>query len=416
MMKLFRLTLTPALCFFAAIIAQGLNLINGAQPWLGEALLSATWVWTATYLCGSVFATLAAWDGARLFPRSEPVVWGRGDVRSAMIRRWWAWTTLAATAPTLITWAYMVTYISAVPGSVEISSLATVFAGIATVAALLGGGLILGRVLGKIYGPLAAFALSLLALLNSYLGSFPVLMIGGVNDSLLGLRLSEPAMITSVVGLTVLLLAEANCLFGPPAKSLRNGVIALATALLISLAPDLVSAPRFLPVEDLTDGVGCVKMGPDSRPPATGEVCINAQHNHKSDEVMAAWSTITMAVAEVGITDFPTLFYELPPAGEFKDVPEGPPGSVATYTLTGDQLDFRSGTIEVSRLINQITAPVWCPGLWGDESPSDQFFSLQESTAGALTTVVTSEDLAKRKEAAKRFRTGWDKLKRCEGL
>lgn len=415
-MKLFRLTLTPALCFIAAIIAQGLNLINGAQPWLGEALLSATWVWTATYLCGSVFATLAAWDGARLFPRSEPVVWGRGDVRSAMIRRWWAWTTLAATAPTLITLAFMVSYVPAVAGSVIISSLATVFAGIATVAALLGGGLILGRELGKIFGPLAAFALSLLALLNSYLGSFPMLMIGGVNDSLLGLRLSAPAMIASVVGLTVLLLAEANCLFGPPTTSSRNGIIALATGILIALAPNLVSTPRFVPVEDLTEGVGCVEMGMDSRPPATGTVCDHIQHRHKSDEVMAAWSTITTAVAEVGITDFPTLFYELPPSADFTDVPEGPPGSVAAYTLTGDQLDFRSDTIEVSRLISQITSPVWCPGLWGDEAPSDSFFAFQDSTARALTTVVTGEDLAQRKEAAERFRTGWDKLKRCEGL
>lgn len=207
-MKIQRIAITPIVSLITVIVAQALNLAIGYQPWKGEVLLSVTWVWTAYFLCGPVITTVAAWDGAKLFNRESGAVWNLSNIRFQLMRRWCLSSLVGAILPTLVVLVWMAFYFRIIPQDVIASSLATVVSGVATVFVLLCGGLSLGLALGKVYGPLAAFALALGLQLTSYLGSTPIFMVGGVSDSLLGLRLSSEAITFQFCGLAALIIVE----------------------------------------------------------------------------------------------------------------------------------------------------------------------------------------------------------------
>lgn len=419
-MTLTKLSLTPAVALIGVTVAQIANFSLGPQPWPGEMLLSSLWVWTATFLAGPILATVAAWDGARLVPQDDQVVWGRGRARASLIRRWWLTSTVAAVVPSLIILAVICARCPMVSGQVVASSAAVVVAGIVTVALLLGGGLCVGSAWGKVYGPLGAFVLALGVLLISYRGTLPVLMAGGPGDSLLGLMLSTPALITHAVGLTLLALAEIGYLFGPAWRWRGAAALAvgLVTAVVLPVAGGfLAPTPQFVKAGPLAVGYGCVNLRPDTRPPGSGEICISFEHTSHADDIHTAWSQLVQAFTRAGVSTFPSQIHELPPAAEPSDVPTGAPGTVGTYTLTRNELDVKTHAITASWLGQQITTPTWCHGLWADKAPGDDAIATSQEVHEAIETLLDPDaNDQRRREAATAFTQGWEKLRRCEGI
>lgn len=418
-MSISRIGITPIVAFLATVVAQIINLGVGAQPWKGEVLLSSTWVWTSTYLVGPVLATVAAWDGARLLPRSQATVWNARPVRRQLATRLWVASVIGATLPTLATLAWMATSFGMASTDADRSAILTVVAGVATVAAFIGTGFLLGSWWGRVYGTLAAFTLSFLAQIVSYLGSAPVLMVGGVSDSLLGMKLTWPAVISQVIGLAALLAAISYGLFARSTR--RVGPVPLAVVILaVGLIPVLVfprmGIPRFEIVSDPTAAVSCVELNSDSRTPGRGTVCIYHEHQRLDTQIIQAWGEISSAAVDAGIKDFPTLLHEMSPAAGPDDVPKGDPGTVVTFTMTKDQLDLNEGEVSVEWLASQITSPTWCAGMWGDEPPGDELWDAVEEATESLTALIRTppgDDVAKNRD---RFETAWKSLKTCPGM
>lgn len=418
-MKLPLIAITPLVALIVATVGQVINLKVGAQPWSGEVLLSSTWVWTATYLSGPVLTTVAAWDGARLFPRSGSTVWNRPGVRTGLILRWWLGSTLLAASPALMTLAWMAARFGYAHPEAVASALITLLAGVATLAGFLGAGLALGALLGTVYGTLAGFATSLAAQMVSYLGTAPILMVGGVSDSLLGLRLTWGAAALQTVGLLTLLAAIAHSLFtrsNPRLGPVRVADLGLMAWLVAALIAPQLEVPRFVNVSDLSDGVSCGELTADTRPAGQGEVCMHLQHQRLAPQVTEAWSTLSLAAMEAGVTNFPSRLYELPPGAGPDDPPEGPPGSTATFTMTSDQLDTLSGRVTTAWLASTITSPTWCRGLWAEEPPGDELYEASTQATDALEVMVTSTDARRKADAGAQFEKAWDTLKTCPGM
>lgn len=418
-MSLWRVAATPVSALVLTAVAHTVTLSVGAQPWDGEVLLTATWVWTSTHLCGALLATIAAWDGGRLFNPSSPTVWSLPSVRKRLVLRLWLAATACAAMPALGLLTWMMSRAQSAPADSVLSALFVTIAGLATLSTYVGAGLALGARLGTTYGTLAAFGASFVAQITSYLGASPVLMVGGVSDSLLGLRLTMGAMAIQTVGLLLLISAVAVSLFRRHEQlhlSLSRGDVLLIAAWLISLILPRLDVPRYERVSDLQDQVSCVQITPDTRPPGFGTVCMSAQHRRLHSAILEAWSTVTLAADRAGVTDFPSELHELPPPAGPEDVPAGPPGHAVTFTLTADQLDSKAGTVTVDWLITRMTDPTWCSGLWGDEPPGDVFFDVTERARAALRAVVSAQDDAERSEARAAFAEAWPALASCHGI
>lgn len=418
-MMLSRIAVTPLAALVVTTIAQVINLTVGAQPWAGEVLLSSTWVWTATYLSGPVLTTLAAWDGARLFPRVGATVWNRPGVRTRLILRWWLGSTVAASTPALLTLVWMATRFGHTHPEALGSSVFTVIAGVATLAGYLGAGLALGALLGKVYGTLVAFAASLGAQMVSYLGAVPLLMVGGVSDSLLGLRLTWGAVTVQSLGLLTLLAVIAHSLFSRVDRRIGRAPVA-ALGLLAWLIPAVIApnldVHRFTNVSDLGEGVSCVELAAETRPSGSGQVCTYLEHARLAPQITEAWSTLSTAAARAGVTSFPTRLHELPPGAGPGDVPAGEPGSTVTFTMTADQLDLAQERVTAGWLASNIVSPTWCSGLWGEEPPGDELYEATSQTVDALETLVTSTDPGALDAARLQFETNWAALKTCPGM
>lgn len=420
-MKIIRDSVTPVAAFVALLIAQVINLRVGPQPWEGEVLLSSTWVWTATYLAGPVIAAVAAWDGARLLPCSGVSGSATSADRRQLAARLWVASALGAILPTMVVLGSMAGsfYGRSLHADVDQSAFVTIVAGILTIVAIIGMGLVLGSWWGSRYGVIAAFVASLLIQMVSYFGSAPVLMLGGVSDSLMGLALTRDATIVQIVGLAALLAAIGYALLSDPTKrlgSVPRTVSVLALGLLPALILPQLAIPRFEAVPEMEHGVSCIEMGPDSRPGGIGTVCTHLEHQRLSYQVQRTWGEISLMAANAGVRDFPTLLAELPRSAGPDDVPEGEPGSAVTYTLTPDQLDIRRGEVSVEWLIDSITTPTWCPGLWADQPPGDEIFEpmiqARESLL-ALAGDLTADEVAVNRD---RFEAAWAALKGCPGM
>lgn len=418
-MKMLRIAVTPVTVFIATVIAQVANLRVGAQPWPGEVLLSTTWVWTATYLTGPILTTVAAWDGARLFPRRGATVWDLPSTGRRLRARLWLFSVVAGVVPTVAVVVWMSTQFGVASAGAIASALFTMVAGIATVAGFIGAGLALGSWWGKVYGTLVAFAGSLMAQMVSYLGALPILMVGGVSDSLLGLRLSWGAVAVHTLGLALLVGLAAFSLFTPGTRSIGPvewGGVVLAAWFLLALVIPNVDAHRFVPDSAMGEGTTCVELRADTRPPGHGQLCMAHQHRRLHVPLAELWGAMSTAAAEGEVRGFPGALHELPPAAGPADVPPGAPGSIATFTMTKEQLDALEGSVTLDWLAASMTAPTWCPGLWGEEPPGDELWEASDAAREALITLVEGRSPEDRAQAARQFEAAWDTLRACPGL
>lgn len=418
-MSVWRIALTPWLGLILAAAAQIVNTSVGAQPWRGDALLIALWVWTATFLCGPLVGIVAAIDGDRLFGR-RPTVWGLADVRGPVVRRVWLAGTLATLLPTVAALAWMAATVHYVNPEVLMSVVVVVLAGVLTVAAVIGLGLALGSRFGRVYGPLTAFGLILVLQLASYLGAAPVFMVGGVSDSLLGLRLTTVSMLVQLLTLTLISVACALVLRAPPvAAQRRTGpdktVLALGALVAVALLWPQLGAPQFQTVAHPDSGRSCVELRPDGRLPGVGTVCVAGEHGALDEDVQRLWSTIHQAAQTAGITELPEHLQEVAPSVGPSWHDGRDPGTVAAFSMTAAQLDPEQGGLTVEWLAQEAATPLWCPGLWADVPPADEYFEAVDRAQTALLTVLDDPSSRDAHAAAQDFDAAWAALKSCLG-
>lgn len=418
-MKVVLLAWTPVVGFSAMLVAQLANMTIGAQNWVGEPLLSAEWVATALYLVGPLLAAVAAFDGARLFPIGSATVWNQTGIRQRLTVRLWVAGTACAFLPTAAVACY--TALRARPTFVEaqVSAALVLFGSLASVAILIGIGLILGRTLGRLYGVLLAAAVAFALQMISANESASVMQFGGTVGSMLGLRLTWLAATSVAVGsLTAVLVLYAGLCTGANSRytswSPLNGIIVTAVVFLLLGAVPMAGIGRYTAVKNLDDEYGC-------SPPmasadfAEGTLCIYNEHDRLTDRIDEVWTSLAITAIESGSTLFPENLRELPPASDVDNFNFDTSGKTAYFTLVSSEMSRNGEALDEDWLINEVVQVPWCPALWTDAGAEPRFHDTAETARYALTNLLQAKSESDKKEAARAYDVAWKKLSACEG-
>lgn len=393
------------------IIGLCINYLVGPQPWQGEALLGVEWVWTAQFLVGPVVAAVAAVDGARTLSRDPQALLGTRKLRNSFVVRWLLMTTLTISVPYVVCTLVAAYLAPSVPDYALVSMLLTPVFGIASIAIILMIGAFMGSALGDKLGALVALGIVLVLGVLALSGNTPSLMNGGPSGSLIGLQRGTDSLILQSVTILVVLAAMWLALVVLP----RHGRWQLATVTIVCAGLILLIVPRlsvdgYAFANPTEENLSCSLHEKNEGTVGELESCVVGEHVRLGADIDLAFQEIHVAAKNAGISNLPLQLKEVyPHTGLVSE-------NVATFAFTGGHLDTSDKKTPVSTqwLVAEITEPRFCPGLFADYPPNDEYWNVVETAQTSLMTIVESNGLHV-ESSVKKFNGAWKSIRACQG-